>query len=56
MNFLEMQAFVKLGAEFAADTITFNIIRQRDIFSREEYVEALSAAPITPNMSYFSRR
>lgn len=52
-NFLEMPAFVKLGEEFAADTIIFNMIRQRDIFSREEYVEAFIGSPDHPEYESF---
>jgi wyosine [tRNA(Phe)-imidazoG37] synthetase (radical SAM superfamily) len=45
LNFREMPGFVKFGEEFAADSIIFNMIRQRDIFSREEYVEAFIGDP-----------
>jgi wyosine [tRNA(Phe)-imidazoG37] synthetase (radical SAM superfamily) len=45
LNFREIPAFVKLGEEFTADLIIFNMIRQRDIFSREEYVEAFIGNP-----------
>jgi wyosine [tRNA(Phe)-imidazoG37] synthetase (radical SAM superfamily) len=45
LNFREMPGFVKFGEEFAADSIIFNMIRQRDIFSREEYVEAFIGNP-----------
>jgi hypothetical protein len=52
-NFLEMPAFVKLGEEFAADMIIFNMIRQRDIFSREEHVAAFIGSPDHPEYESF---
>ncbi len=52
-NFREMPAFVKLGEEFAADLVIFNMIRQRDIFSREEYVEAFIGSPDHPQYDAF---
>jgi hypothetical protein len=53
LNFREMPAFVKLGKEFAADTIIFNMIRQRDIFSKDEYVEAFIGSPDHPEYDAF---
>lgn len=53
LNFREMPAFVKLGEEFAADTIIFNMIRQRDIFSKDEYVEAFIGSPDHPEYDAF---
>jgi hypothetical protein len=53
LNFREMPAFVKLGEEFAADLLIFNMIRQRDIFSREEYVEAFIGSPDHPEYDAF---
>ena len=47
-NFREMPAFVRLGEEFAADTVAFNMIRQRDIFSKEAFVEAFIGSPEHP--------
>ncbi len=52
-NFREMPAFVKLGEEYAADTIIFNMIRQRDIFSREEHVEAFIGSRDHPKYELF---
>ena len=48
-----MPAFVKLGEEYAADTIIFNMIRQRDIFSREEHVEAFIGSRDHPKYELF---
>lgn len=45
LNFREMPAFVELGERFAADGVIFNMIRQRDIFSRDEYLEAFIGNP-----------
>jgi len=53
LNFREMPAFVKLGEEFSADTITFNMIRQRDIFSREEHIAAFIGSPNHPEYDSF---
>ncbi len=53
LNYREMPAFVKLGEEFAADSIIFNMIRQRDIFSREEYLEAFIGSPDHPQYDAF---
>jgi len=39
-NFREMPAFVKLGEAYGADVVSFNMFRQRDVFSRDEYEEA----------------
>jgi hypothetical protein len=47
-NFREMPEFVKLGLDHAADMVSFNMIRQRDIFSRDEFVEAFIGAPEHP--------
>jgi wyosine [tRNA(Phe)-imidazoG37] synthetase (radical SAM superfamily) len=53
LNFREMPAFVKLGDEFAADAIYFNMIRQRDIFSRQEHAEAFIGSPDHPEYEAF---
>jgi molybdenum cofactor biosynthesis enzyme MoaA len=53
LNFREMPDFVKLGEEFAADLIIFNMIRQRDIFSREEHVEAFIGSSEHPQYDAF---
>ncbi|MBI3275619.1 MAG: radical SAM protein [Methylocystis sp.] len=44
-NFGEMLEFVQLGRDYAADMVSFNMIRQRDIFSRDEFKEAFIGAP-----------
>jgi molybdenum cofactor biosynthesis enzyme MoaA len=44
-NFREMPAFVALGQRFKADLVSFQMIRQRDIFSREEHDEAFIGNP-----------
>lgn len=44
-NFREMPEFVHLGHALAADTISFQMIRQRDIFSGEEFEEAFIGNP-----------
>jgi MoaA/NifB/PqqE/SkfB family radical SAM enzyme len=53
LNFREMPEFVKLGEEFAADSMIFNMIRQRDIFSREEYLRAFIGNPDHPDYDAF---
>ncbi len=44
-NFREMKEFVHLGRAFAADTISFQMIRKRDIFSGEEFEAAFIGNP-----------
>jgi pyruvate-formate lyase-activating enzyme len=44
-NFREMPEFVKLGQDYAADMVSFNMIRQRDVFSGDEHLEAFIGAP-----------
>ncbi|MFV0280617.1 MAG: radical SAM protein [Rhodoblastus sp.] len=39
-NYREMPDFVKMGEKFSADSVMFNMYRQRDIFSRGEFEEA----------------
>lgn len=53
LNFRQMPAFVKLGEDFAADLIIFNMIRQRDIFSRDEYITAFIGSPEHPDYHSF---
>jgi MoaA/NifB/PqqE/SkfB family radical SAM enzyme len=53
LNYREMPDFVRLGEEFGADKITFNMIRQRDIFSREEFVKAFIGSPDHPEHELF---
>jgi organic radical activating enzyme len=52
-NFREMPAFVALGHEFLADRVSFQMIRQRDIFSRDEYDEAFIGNPEHPDYAAF---
>lgn len=54
-NFREMVDFVRLGERFSADRIIFNMIRQRDIFGREEFVEAFVGDPAHPEYGSFCR-
>lgn len=44
-NFREMPDFVRLGRAFAADTISFQMIRKRDIFSGDEFEAAFIGNP-----------
>ncbi len=52
-NYKEMPAFVKMGQDFAADSVMFNMFRQRDIFSRGEYEEAFIGDPHHPEYADF---
>ena len=52
-NFREMPEFVTLGLDHAADIVSFNMIRQRDVFSRDEFVEAFIGAPDHPQYRAF---
>ncbi|HLH12789.1 MAG TPA: radical SAM protein [Methylovirgula sp.] len=53
LNFRQMPDFVRLGQEFAADRVAFNMIRQRDIFSKEEHVAAFIGDPSHPDYQEF---
>jgi organic radical activating enzyme len=44
-NFREMPELVQLGRAFGADTISFQMIRKRDIFSGEEFEAAFIGNP-----------
>lgn len=52
-NFRQMPAFVRLGDEFAADVIFFQMIRQRDIFSADEHRDAFIGNPDHPDYDEF---
>lgn len=52
-NFREIPAFIKLGADYAADTVSFQMIRKRDIFSGDEHKEAFIGAPDHPDYAEF---
>ncbi len=52
-NFREIPAFIKLGADFAADTVSFQMIRKRDIFSGDEHRDAFIGNPEHPDYEEF---
>ncbi len=52
-NFREMPDFVQLGRDYAADMVSFNMFRQRDIFSRDEFEAAFIGAPAHEDYSEF---
>jgi Radical SAM superfamily/4Fe-4S single cluster domain len=52
-NFREIPAFVRLGADYAADTVFFQMIRKRDIFSGDEHKEAFIGDPNHPDYEEF---
>jgi pyruvate-formate lyase-activating enzyme len=52
-NFREMPAFIELGAKYAADTIFFQMIRKRDIFSGDEHKDAFIGDPDHPDYQEF---
>ncbi|BGE84902.1 MULTISPECIES: radical SAM protein [Methylosinus] len=47
-NFREMPEFVRLAADHRADLVSFNMIRQRDVFSRDEFARAFIGSPDHP--------
>ncbi len=53
LNYREMPAFVRMCEDHAVDLIIFNMIRQRDIFAKEEYVEAFIGSPNHPDYEDF---
>ncbi len=53
LNYREMPEFVRLCEDHAADLIIFNMIRQRDIFGKEEYIEAFIGSPDHPDYDDF---
>ncbi len=52
-NFREMPEFVQLGRQFSADGVSFQMIRQRDIFSHAEYEKAFIGSPAHPDYAKF---
>ncbi len=52
-NFREIPDFIQLGADYAADTVLFEMIRKRDIFSGDEYKEAFIGSPAHPDYEEF---
>jgi MoaA/NifB/PqqE/SkfB family radical SAM enzyme len=47
-NFREMPAFVRLGEEFAADIVSFQMIRNWGTFSPQEFAEEFIGDPTHP--------
>lgn len=52
-NFREMPAFVDLACMYKADAVHFQMIRQRDIFSADEFKKAFIGAPEHPDHDDF---
>ena len=52
-NYREMPAFVRMGQQFSADSVMFNMYRQRDVFSKGEYEEAFIGDPHHPDHADF---
>ncbi len=52
-NFREIPAFIELGADYAADSVSFQMIRKRDIFSGDEHREAFIGSPAHPDYAEF---
>jgi MoaA/NifB/PqqE/SkfB family radical SAM enzyme len=48
MNFRQMPAFVRLGQEYAADHIVFEMIRKPLAFTKEEYEKVFIGSPAHP--------
>lgn len=44
-NFREIPDFIALGSDYAADRVSFQMIRKRDIFSGDEHKEAFIGSP-----------
>lgn len=52
-NFREIPDFIQLGADYAADRVSFQMIRKRDLFSGEEHKEAFIGDPAHPDYQAF---
>ncbi|MGA3302417.1 MAG: radical SAM protein [Methylovirgula sp.] len=52
-NFREIPEFIALGEEYAADTVSFQMIRKRDIFSGDEHKDAFIGSPDHPDYEEF---
>ena len=52
-NYREMPAFVRMGQQYSADSVMFNMYRQRDVFSKGEYEEAFIGDPHHPDHADF---
>ncbi len=44
-NFREIPAFIQMGEDYAADMVSFQMIRKRDIFSGDEHRDAFIGSP-----------
>ena len=52
-NFREIPDFIQLGADYAADRVSFQMIRKRDLFSGDEHKEAFIGDPAHPDYQAF---
>jgi pyruvate-formate lyase-activating enzyme len=52
-NFREIPAFIQMGEDFAADTVSFQMIRKRDLFSGDEHRDAFIGSPDHPDYQEF---
>ncbi len=52
-NFREIPDFIALGAEYAADRVSFQMIRKRDLFSADEHKDAFIGSPDHPDYEEF---
>lgn len=52
-NFREIPDFIQLGADYAADRVSFQMIRKRDLFSGDEHKEAFIGSPDHPDYQEF---
>ena len=52
-NFREIPDFIQLGADYAADRVSFQMIRKRDLFSGDEHKEAFIGDPAHPDYQEF---
>jgi hypothetical protein len=52
-NFREIPDFIQLGADYGADTVSFQMIRKRDLFSGDEHKDAFIGSPDHPDYEEF---
>lgn len=52
-NFREMGDFIDMAKSFSCDRVTFAMIRQRDVFSRDHFDEAFIGSPDHPEYAAF---
>ena len=52
-NFREIPDFIQLGADYAADRVSFQMIRKRDLFSGDEHKDAFIGDPAHPDYQEF---